>query len=293
MTLSTALQSQILTSLNNCLNALLNHLTIFFANPPPRELPTYLVTPSISALPGSSNPSTPVPGTPNQFEETPEWSFLPQHSSALAACKWGLSILEMLAKRASEFISWGEDTTDAIRIAMGGIRERIVRASLIAWRGGVLKHGIANVDAEQFYVLEDWVVDKSRGNGVTGWVSGCHGYQCQVIQGLEALVKYRSQKYLTHSSFGQSYDSGRRIVGNIRGGVMAECKKEFETGIFTILETSIKLAKGSVESPVTDVQVEHVFPRKSRLMVGCPLIIVHKQLGRIEGECNSENGQLI
>ena len=39
-------------------------------------------------------------------------------------------------------------------------------------------------------MLEDWVIDKTRGNGVTGWVGGCHGYQRQVIEGLEALVKY-------------------------------------------------------------------------------------------------------
>ena len=41
-------------------------------------------------------------------------------------------------------------------------------------------------------MLEDWVIDKTKGNAVTGWVGGCHGYQRQVIQGLEALVKYLS-----------------------------------------------------------------------------------------------------
>jgi len=45
-------------------------------------------------------------------------------------------------------------------------------------------------------------------------------------------------------------------VGQIRGSVVGECKKEFETGVFATLETSIKLAKGSVESPVKDVKVE-------------------------------------
>ena len=45
------------------------------------------------------------------------------------------------------------------------------------------------VDAEYFYVLEDWVIDKVRGSGVTGWVGGCHGYQRQVIHGLEQIVK--------------------------------------------------------------------------------------------------------
>ena len=44
-------------------------------------------------------------------------------------------------------------------------------------------------DTEHFYVLEDWVIDKEKGNGITGWVSGCHGYQRQVIQGLAGLVK--------------------------------------------------------------------------------------------------------
>lgn len=49
-------------------------------------------------------------------------------------------------------------------------------------------------------------------------------------------------------------------MGKVRGGVIGECKKEFETGIFAMLESSIKLAKGTVESPVRDVQVEQVFP---------------------------------
>jgi hypothetical protein len=62
-------------------------------------------------------------------------------------------------------------------------------------------------------------------------------------------------------SFGLNYDSGRRIVGKVRGGIVGECKKEFESGIFAILETSIKLAKGTVESPAArDVQVEQVPP---------------------------------
>ena len=45
------------------------------------------------------------------------------------------------------------------------------------------------IDAEDFYVLEDWVIDKEKGNGVTGWVAGIHSYQRQVIQSLEQLVK--------------------------------------------------------------------------------------------------------
>lgn len=61
-------------------------------------------------------------------------------------------------------------------------------------------------------------------------------------------------------SFGTNYDAGRRIVGKVRGGVAGECKKEFETVLFAMLETSIKLAKGTVESPARDVQVEQVFP---------------------------------
>lgn len=59
------------------------------------------------------------------------------------------------------------------------------------------------------------------------------------------------------SSFGAN-DSGRRVVGKIRAGVIGECKKEFETGIFATLETSIKLAKGTVESPAQDTKIEQV-----------------------------------
>jgi len=45
------------------------------------------------------------------------------------------------------------------------------------------------LDADHFYVLEDWVIDKTKGNGVTGWVNGCHSYQREMIHALEALVK--------------------------------------------------------------------------------------------------------
>jgi hypothetical protein len=55
------------------------------------------------------------------------------------------------------------------------------------------RHGLVNVDAENFYVLEDWVLDKSRGGtGVTGFVNGIQAYQQQVILGLEEIVKYPS-----------------------------------------------------------------------------------------------------
>ena len=49
-------------------------------------------------------------------------------------------------------------------------------------------------------------------------------------------------------------------MGKTRAGIVGECKKEFETGIFAILETSIKLAKGTVESPARDTSVEPVPP---------------------------------
>ena len=108
--------------------------------------------------------------------------------------------------------------------------------------------------------MEDWIIDKSKGNGVTGWVGGCLAYQQHVIEGLEALVKYvQSFVPMLTFSFGSNYDAGRRIVGKVRVGVLGECKKEFETGIFTILETSIKLAKGTVQSPARDVQIEQAY----------------------------------
>jgi len=132
------------------------------------------------------------------------------------------------------------------------------------------------VDAENFYVLEDWVIDKVRGNGVTGWVGSCHGYQRQVIQGLEHVVKYVSSNTGLTGSFG-TVDSGRRVVGKIRAGVIGDCKKEFETGIFALLETTIKLAKGSVESPAYDAKIEQVrFVFGVSLTVGCASPSVHQ-----------------
>ena len=41
-----------------------------------------------------------------------------------------------MGKRVAEFLTWGEETGDAVRIAVGGIRERIIRAALVAWRDG-------------------------------------------------------------------------------------------------------------------------------------------------------------
>jgi len=118
-------------------------------------------------------------------EGSSEWSFLPAHSTTLAACKWGKLLLDTLSKAVQDFLSWGEDTADAIRIAFGGIRERLVRAVLVTWREGFPFPTALIVDAENFYVLEDWTVDKARRKGITGWVSGCYGYQQGLIQGLE------------------------------------------------------------------------------------------------------------
>jgi hypothetical protein len=48
----------------------------------------------------------------------------------------------------------------------------------------------------------------------------------------------------------------------VRGGVVGECRKELELSIFATLETSIKLAKGTVKSPATEVQIEQVSAAK-------------------------------
>jgi len=53
-------------------------------------------------------------------------------------------------------------------------------------------------------------------------------------------------------------DSGRRVVGKVRAGVIGECKKEFEASVFATLETSIKLARGVVESLPQDDKIEQV-----------------------------------
>lgn len=139
ITLTSQDQLQIRTNINNTLTAVLNHLTIFFTNPPPKDLASHLLSPNPGTAHESSLPSTPISETPtSQFEDISEWSFLPRYSCALATCKWGCAILEILSKRIVEFISWGEDIADGIRIAVGGIRERIVRAALISWRDGTL-----------------------------------------------------------------------------------------------------------------------------------------------------------
>jgi Exocyst complex component Sec5 len=128
--LTTQDQSQVRTTLNNTLTALLSQLVLFFSSPPPKDLPSHLFSPT--QLPSSvDTPVTPLPDIPLS-----EWSFLPPHTSALAATKWSRLILDALARRVVDFLSWGEDTADGVRIAVGNVRERLVRAMLVAWRDG-------------------------------------------------------------------------------------------------------------------------------------------------------------
>ena len=97
----------------------------------------------LSAI-NTSAPSSPVSDTPQTgFEDVIDWSFLPRYSSALGVCTWGYGMLGAMAKRVAEFISWGENTADAIRIAMGIIRERIVKATLVAWKDGTPPMGLS------------------------------------------------------------------------------------------------------------------------------------------------------
>jgi len=135
-------QSQIKSQLNTALTTLLTNLTNFFTSPPPRDLPSHLISPNPQTA-QASPPSTPVsetPQIPSLPEDQQEWSFLPRYSSGLASAKWGLAILESIAKRIAEFVSWGEDVGDAVRIAVAGIRERIIKAVLVAWRDGTSPH---------------------------------------------------------------------------------------------------------------------------------------------------------
>jgi len=73
-------------------------------------------------------------------------------------------------------------------------------------------------------------------------------------------------------------------VGKTRAGIVGECKKEFETGIFAILETSIKLAKGTVESPARDTSVEPVPPSQKKSPPIC--IVFHMLIIRTSDFCS-------
>jgi len=65
-------------------------------------------------------------------------AFLPPGSSALGCCKFSSMILEGLSARVGDCVLWGEESVDVVRIAMGGIRERIVKAVLVSWREGTM-----------------------------------------------------------------------------------------------------------------------------------------------------------
>lgn len=82
---------------------------------------------------------TDIPITPSAdtvAAEAEGWSFLPPHGSGLAASKWSHAILEALSRRVGECVAWDEEAADIVRIAVGGIRERLVRAVLVCWRDG-------------------------------------------------------------------------------------------------------------------------------------------------------------
>jgi hypothetical protein len=38
--------------------------------------------------------------------------------------------------RLGEFVGWSEEVADAVRIAVGAVRERLVRGALVAWKEG-------------------------------------------------------------------------------------------------------------------------------------------------------------
>lgn len=100
------------------------------------SIPSTPVTDLPSQNPSTQNPSTQNPDTRIDDATMDGISFLPPGSSALGCCKFSYMILEELSRRVGECVLWGEESVDVVRIAMGGIRERIVKAALVSWREG-------------------------------------------------------------------------------------------------------------------------------------------------------------
>jgi exocyst complex component 2 len=154
-----------------------DHLFSFFSDPPIED-----VSLLYSPLPMSPTPTTPgtplggplspmsatrsrfdpnkiPPPSPSRGETWEKYAFWPPHSNALSGSHFLSRVLLLISTAANELASLQVPDSgvsgrldEALRLLLGGVRERCVQAVCAAW----------NTDAEKLKVLEDWTRNADR-----------------------------------------------------------------------------------------------------------------------------------
>lgn len=159
------------------INLIREHLYSFFAEPPIEDIsllfsplpmsptPTTPKTPLSAALSPTMasrfrfDPNNVPPPSPSRGETWEKYAFWPPHSNALSGSHYLAKTLVLVGTAANELASLKLPETgstiridEALRVLVGGVRERCVQAVCASW----------NTDAENLKVLEDWTRDADR-----------------------------------------------------------------------------------------------------------------------------------
>ena len=159
------------------INIIREHLYSFFSDPPIDDVsalfspmpitptPTTPRTPLTAALsptPASRfkfDPNNVPPPSPSRGETWEKYAFWPPHANALSGSHYLSKSLILIGTAANELASLRLPETgstsrldEALRLLVGGVRERCISAVCAAW----------NADAEKLKVLEDWTRNADR-----------------------------------------------------------------------------------------------------------------------------------
>jgi exocyst complex component 2 len=159
------------------INIVREHLLSFFSEPPIEDVsllfsplpltptPTTPRTPLSAALSPTSgsrfrfDPNNIPPPSPSRGESWEKYAFWPPHANALSGSHYlsralvlvGTAVNELASLRLVE-IGAESRLDEALRLLLGGVRERCAQAVCAAW----------NTDAEKLKVLEDWTRNADR-----------------------------------------------------------------------------------------------------------------------------------
>jgi exocyst complex component 2 len=153
------------------------HLLSFFSEPPIEDVsllfsplpltptPTTPRTPMSAALSPTSgsrfrfDPNNIPPPSPSRGESWEKYAFWPPHANALSGSHYLSRTLVLIGTAANELASLrlvemgaASRLDEALRLLLGGVRERCAQAVCAAW----------NTDAEKLKVLEDWTRNVDR-----------------------------------------------------------------------------------------------------------------------------------
>ncbi|KAH7359824.1 exocyst complex component Sec5-domain-containing protein [Pyrenochaeta sp. MPI-SDFR-AT-0127] len=159
------------------INIIRDHLYSFFSDPPIEDVsllfsplpttptPTTPRTPLSAALSPTAgsrfrfDPNNIPPPSPSRGETWEKYAFWPPNSNALSGSHYLSKTLVLIGTAANELASLRLPETgassrmdEALRLLLGGVRERCAQAVCAAW----------NTDAEKLKVLEDWTRNADR-----------------------------------------------------------------------------------------------------------------------------------